>query len=60
MGGAFANYVIMTEYIVGPYIALVPADCSEKAQLERMNCTSVTGMLAERFYMNEAYLKTLN
>lgn len=59
-GDAFANYVITSEDAAGPYIASVPTDYSEKAQLERMSFTSVTEMLAERFHMDEAYLKALN
>ena len=38
----------------------MPADYGEKAKLERMSYTSVTEMLAERFHMDEAYLKALN
>ncbi|MCR6659936.1 MAG: hypothetical protein NVV72_11560 [Asticcacaulis sp.] len=38
----------------------VPEDYGEKAKLERLRYTSVTEMLAERFHMDEAYLKALN
>ncbi|WP_274630222.1 L,D-transpeptidase family protein [Arvimicrobium flavum] len=59
-GDAFADYVITAEDAAGPYVASVPEDYSEKARLERMSFTSVTEMLAERFHMDEAYLKRLN
>lgn len=59
-GDAFASYVITAEDAAGPFVASVPADYSEKAKLERMSFTSVTEMLAERFHMDEAYLKALN
>ena len=59
-GDAFADYQITAEDAAGPYIASVPEDYSEKAKLERMSFTSVTEMLAERFHMDEAYLKALN
>ena len=59
-GDAFASYVITAEDAAGPFVASVPADYGEKAKLERMSFTSVTEMLAERFHMDEAYLKALN
>lgn len=59
-GDAFASYVITPEDAAGPFVASVPADYSEKAKLERMSFTSVTEMLAERFHMDEDYLKALN
>lgn len=59
-GDAFGSYTITPEDAAGPYIASVPADYSEKAQLERMAFTSVTEMLAERFHMDENYLKAIN
>ncbi|ODT04465.1 MAG: hypothetical protein ABS58_16065 [Mesorhizobium sp. SCN 65-20] len=59
-GDAFANYVITPEDAAGPYVASIPDDYGEKAKLERMSFTSVTEMLAERFHMDENYLKALN
>ena len=38
----------------------MPADYSHKAKLDRLSFTSVSEMLAERFHMDEAYLKALN
>jgi lipoprotein-anchoring transpeptidase ErfK/SrfK len=59
-GDAFALYEITPEDAAGPYVASIPADYGEKAKLERMAYTSVTEALAERFHMDEAYLKALN
>ncbi|WP_315924987.1 L,D-transpeptidase [Mesorhizobium sp. SP-1A] len=59
-GDAFASYTITPEDAAGPYVASVPEDYSQKAKLERMSYTSVTEALAERFHMDEAYLKALN
>jgi lipoprotein-anchoring transpeptidase ErfK/SrfK len=59
-GNAFASYRITPEDVAGPYVASIPADYGEKARLERMGYTSVAEALAERFHMDENYLKALN
>jgi lipoprotein-anchoring transpeptidase ErfK/SrfK len=59
-GDAFMDYTITPADAAGPYVASVPADYGEKAKLERMAFTSVSEMLAEKFHMDEAYLKALN
>ncbi|MEP6565218.1 MAG: L,D-transpeptidase [Mesorhizobium sp.] len=59
-GDAFASYTITPEDAAGPYVASIPEDYSKKAQLDRMGFTSVTEALAERFHMDETYLKSLN
>jgi lipoprotein-anchoring transpeptidase ErfK/SrfK len=59
-GDPFANYTITPEDAAGPYVASIPEDYSQKAQLDRMAYTSVTEALAERFHMDENYLKALN
>ena len=59
-GDPFTTYTITATDAAGPYVASVPADYGEKAKLERMSFTSVSEMLAERFHMDEGYLKTLN
>jgi lipoprotein-anchoring transpeptidase ErfK/SrfK len=59
-GDPFVNYTITPEDAAGPFVASVPADYSEKAQLDHMSYTSVAEALAERFHMDEAYLKSLN
>jgi lipoprotein-anchoring transpeptidase ErfK/SrfK len=59
-GDAFMTYTVTAEDAAGPFIASVPADYGAKAKLERLSYTSVSEMLAERFHMDEAYLKSLN
>jgi lipoprotein-anchoring transpeptidase ErfK/SrfK len=59
-GLAFSTYTITAEDAAGPFIASIPSDYAEKARLERMSFTSTVEMLAERFHMDEAYLKALN
>ncbi len=59
-GEAFTTYTVTPEDAAGPYVASVPADYGEKAQLERLAFTSTAEMLAERFHMDENYLKALN
>src|SRR5690606_23600829 len=59
-GDPFVEYTITPEDVAGPFVASVPADYGEKAKLEHMSYTSVPEMLAERFHMDEGYLKALN
>src|SRR5690606_23748052 len=59
-GPAFVEYTITNEDAAGPYIASVPSDYGEKARLERLGFTSVPEMLAERFHMDEDFLKAIN
>ncbi len=59
-GDPFINYTITPEDAAGPFVASVPADYGQKAQLEHMSFTSVVEKLAEQFHMDEAYLKALN
>jgi len=59
-GLAFSTYTITAEDAAGPFIASIPSDYAEKAQLDRLSYTSTVEMLAERFHMDENYLKALN
>jgi len=59
-GDPFISYTITPEDAAGPFVASVPEDYSEKAKLESLSYTSVTEALAERFHMDENYLKALN
>jgi lipoprotein-anchoring transpeptidase ErfK/SrfK len=59
-GEAFTTYTITPEDAAGPYVASVPADYGQKAKLDHLSFTSVSEALAERFHMDEAYLKALN
>jgi lipoprotein-anchoring transpeptidase ErfK/SrfK len=59
-GDPFINYTITASDAAGPFVASVPVDYGEKAKLEKLSYTSTSEMLAERFHMDEAYLKALN
>ncbi|NGO51552.1 L,D-transpeptidase [Allomesorhizobium camelthorni] len=59
-GDPFTTYTITAADAAGPFVASVPADYSKKAQLENLSYTSVLEMLAEKFHMDEGYLKALN
>lgn len=59
-GDPFTTYTITPEDAAGPYVASVPTDYGEKARLDRLPYTSVVEMLAERFHMDERYLKAIN
>ncbi|APH73895.1 L,D-transpeptidase family protein [Aquibium oceanicum] len=59
-GDAFTTYTITPEDAAGPYVASVPADYGDKAKLEQLSFTSTAEMLAERFHMDENYLKSIN
>lgn len=59
-GDPFTTYEITATDAAGPYVASVPTDYGEKAKLDQLSYTSVTEMLAERFHMDENYLKSLN
>jgi lipoprotein-anchoring transpeptidase ErfK/SrfK len=59
-GDPFINYTITAADAAGPFVASVPVDYGEKAKLDKLSYTSVTEMLAERFHMDEAYLKAIN
>lgn len=54
------DYEITAADAAGPYVASIPEDYAHKAALPGMSYTSVTEALAERFHMDEGYLKALN
>lgn len=59
-GMPIISYTITPADAAGPYVAEIPEDYAHKALLPRLSFTSTTEMLAERFHMDEAYLKELN
>ena len=59
-GLAFTTYTITAGDAAGPYVASIPDDYSEKAQLPSLAYTSTAEMLAEKFHMDEGYLRELN
>lgn len=54
------SYTITPADAAGPYVAQIPEDYSQKALLPSLAYTSVTEALAERFHMDEGFLKELN
>ena len=54
------TYAITEEDLAIDYIAEVPSDYSEKAKLKALSFTSPAEMLAERFHMDENFLRGLN
>lgn len=59
-GSAFEGYIIQSADVSGPFVAAIPVDYAQKAQLPAMSYISVAEMLAERFHMDENYLRQLN
>jgi len=59
-GPAFESYIIQPDDVSGPFVAAIPVDYAQKARLPAMSYTSVAEMLAERFHMDENYLRQLN
>ncbi|MFS8045628.1 L,D-transpeptidase family protein [Rhizobium sp. BR 314] len=59
-GMPIVNYTITAADAAGPYVASIPEDYAAKAQMPSLGYTSTTEMLAERFHMDEGYLKALN
>lgn len=59
-GPAVTSYTITNEDVSGPYVAAIPEDYAHKAVLPAMSYTRVTEMLAERFHMDEDYLREIN
>jgi len=54
------SYTITPADAAGPFVAEIPEDYSHKALLPSLAYTSTTEMLAERFHMDEAFLKEMN
>jgi lipoprotein-anchoring transpeptidase ErfK/SrfK len=54
------SYTITAADAAGPYVASIPEDYAHKAALPELSYTSTTEALAERFHMDEGYLKSLN
>lgn len=59
-GMALKSYTITPGDAAGPYVASIPDDYAHKAQLPAMSYTSTAEMLAEKFHMDEGYLRELN
>ena len=59
-GMPFTTYQITAADAAGPYVASIPEDYAHKAALPALSYTSTAEMLAERFHMDEQYLKEMN
>ena len=59
-GMPFTTYQITAADAAGPYVASIPDDYAHKAALPALSYTSTLEMLAERFHMDEQYLKEIN
>lgn len=59
-GLPLVSYTITPADAAGPYVAEIPEDYAHKAALSSLAYTSTTEMLAERFHMDEGFLKDIN
>ncbi|KPF67624.1 hypothetical protein IP69_13085 [Bosea sp. AAP35] len=55
-----ATYALTEQDVAYDYVAEVPRDYAEQAQMKRLSYTSPPEMLGERFHMSEALLVALN
>ncbi|MFC7054061.1 L,D-transpeptidase family protein [Hansschlegelia quercus] len=53
-------YTITPEDVAGPFVPTMPQDYAEQAQLPGLAYRDAAEMLAERFHMDEAFLRRLN
>ena len=54
------SYTITEADVAGPYVATMPHDYAEQAALPGLYYRDAAEMLAERFHMDEAFLRRLN
>ncbi|OLP61270.1 hypothetical protein BJF93_21040 [Xaviernesmea oryzae] len=59
-GMPLTNYTITAADAAGPYVAAIPEDYAHKAALPHLSYTSTAEMLAEKFHMDEDYLRSIN
>ena len=57
---ATTSYTITLEDAAHPFTARIPGDMMEKAKLKRLDYTSLSELLGERFHASPALLKKLN
>jgi lipoprotein-anchoring transpeptidase ErfK/SrfK len=55
-----ADYVITADDVKGPFLANLPGDMEAMSKLARLDYTGPLQLLAERFHMDQALLKSLN
>ena len=56
----FVPYVITAEDVAGPFVPVIPKDYGEMAKLDRLAYRGPAEALAERFHMDEGFLRRLN
>lgn len=54
------RYVLTAEDVAGPFTPSIPRDLAGQAELEQLGYRSVSEMIAERFHMDEQFLRALN
>jgi lipoprotein-anchoring transpeptidase ErfK/SrfK len=54
------SYTLTEQDVAGPFVATMPHDYAEQAQLPGLAYRDAAEMLAERFHMDEAFLRRLN
>lgn len=59
-GPVMTDYVITEADVKGPFVEKIPTDYKEMAALDHLGFTSPLELLAEKFHMDEALLKSLN
>ncbi|WP_228703841.1 L,D-transpeptidase family protein [Acinetobacter larvae] len=57
---AFQYYTIQAEDLKGPYVNSIPRDYALQAKMQGLHYTRVSEMLAEKFHMDENFLKQIN
>ncbi|WP_296820389.1 L,D-transpeptidase [Brevundimonas sp.] len=57
---AVSRYVLTTEDVAGPFTPNIPEGLEAQAGLERLGYTSAAELVAERFHMDEQFLREMN
>lgn len=56
----FVEYTLTAKDVAGPFISQIPDRIQDQAGFSELSFSSVEEALAEKFHMNEVYLKRLN
>ncbi|MCP3056841.1 L,D-transpeptidase family protein [Aurantimonas marianensis] len=59
-GPAIVTYELTADDVAGPFVASIPEDYGEKALLPAMSYERPSEKIAEKFHMDEAYLREIN
>lgn len=55
-----ASYIVTTDDVAGPFVPVMPHDYALMAKLDRLAYRDPVELLAERFHMDEGFLRRLN